>query len=434
MSHRNVSRLLFGVLSALAACAPTGEAGLDDSANIGTAIAEIRLAPPDVKCVVITVTRPNGAGMRFTYAMSGAANTSFFMTGLYIDNDTFQATAFNVPCAQSLTATATWVHANPVTVAVTHDPPVSVVLTMKTNGGTNGKAAVNAEFPDPRGIITEFTLPTANSGPMGITSGPDGNLWFTEGTRAAIGSITPSGVITETVVSGKPNQIITGADGNLWFTDDLVNFGIGKMSPNRILRTFPQGIRTGGIAVGGDGNVWFTSASSAAILSITPTGTVRSFPAPGTNQGLAAGSDGRLWFTDGSSRIGAMTLAGVVTEYLVPSGGGWPGSIVAGPDDNLWFTLDAASKVGRMTTAGVGTEFTVPGSKGASRIAVGPDGNLWFAENNPAAIARITPTGTITEFRIPNSTCVPTSITAGPDNNVWFTESSCNKIGRITPP
>ena len=28
--------------------------------------------------------------------------------------------------------------------------------------------------------ITEFAIPTANSGPVNITAGPDGNLWFTE--------------------------------------------------------------------------------------------------------------------------------------------------------------------------------------------------------------------------------------------------------------
>ena len=30
-------------------------------------------------------------------------------------------------------------------------------------------------------MITEFPTPTASSRPQGITTGPDGNLWFTEG-------------------------------------------------------------------------------------------------------------------------------------------------------------------------------------------------------------------------------------------------------------
>jgi virginiamycin B lyase len=30
------------------------------------------------------------------------------------------------------------------------------------------------------GKIREFPIPTADSQPVGITAGPDGNLWFTE--------------------------------------------------------------------------------------------------------------------------------------------------------------------------------------------------------------------------------------------------------------
>ena len=45
--------------------------------------------------------------------------------------------------------------------------------------------------------ITEFPIPTAGSYPGGITAGPDGNLWFAEGTAQKIGRITTAGVVTE---------------------------------------------------------------------------------------------------------------------------------------------------------------------------------------------------------------------------------------------
>lgn len=38
--------------------------------------------------------------------------------------------------------------------------------------------------------ITEFAIPTANSGSDEITAGPDGNLWFTERGTNKIGRIT----------------------------------------------------------------------------------------------------------------------------------------------------------------------------------------------------------------------------------------------------
>src|SRR5580700_3083304 len=55
--------------------------------------------------------------------------------------------------------------------------------------------------------LTEFPVPTSTIGygPLGITSGPDGNLWFTSGTQPNVGRITPSGTITEFLVSAPPS-------------------------------------------------------------------------------------------------------------------------------------------------------------------------------------------------------------------------------------
>jgi hypothetical protein len=40
------------------------------------------------------------------------------------------------------------------------------------------------------GDVTEFAVPTANSGPSAIAVGPDGNIWFTEELGNNIGRIT----------------------------------------------------------------------------------------------------------------------------------------------------------------------------------------------------------------------------------------------------
>jgi virginiamycin B lyase len=45
--------------------------------------------------------------------------------------------------------------------------------------------------------ISEFPVPTPGSQPAGITTGPDGNLWFTETVANQIGRITTAGVIKE---------------------------------------------------------------------------------------------------------------------------------------------------------------------------------------------------------------------------------------------
>jgi virginiamycin B lyase len=43
----------------------------------------------------------------------------------------------------------------------------------------------------PAQVFTEFPLPTSGSGPFGITTGPDGALWFTEGSASKIGASRP---------------------------------------------------------------------------------------------------------------------------------------------------------------------------------------------------------------------------------------------------
>ena len=81
--------------------------------------------------------------------------------------------------------------------------------------------------------IAEFTPPTSNNGPQYITTGPDGNLWFTETGVGKIGRVTPSGTITEFATcasNSAPFVITTGPDGNLWFTENSVG-KIGKITP-----------------------------------------------------------------------------------------------------------------------------------------------------------------------------------------------------------
>src|SRR5947209_3001595 len=67
----------------------------------------------------------------------------------------------------------------------------------------------------------EVPIPTANSQPDHIMTGPDGALWFTEFNGNKIGRVTTAGAITEfplpTANSG-PFGITARPDGALWFT------------------------------------------------------------------------------------------------------------------------------------------------------------------------------------------------------------------------
>src|SRR5207248_2013377 len=80
---------------------------------------------------------------------------------------------------------------------------------------------------------TDFVVPPgAEDLPLGITLGPDSNLWFANEGGRTIARINPgAGTITTFVVPNgiDPRYIVAGPDGNLWFNDLGGDF-IGKVT------------------------------------------------------------------------------------------------------------------------------------------------------------------------------------------------------------
>ena len=301
------------------------------------------------------------------------------------------------------------------------------------------------------GEIVHFPLP-AGSGPGGITTGPEGNLWFTESGSDRIGRITVTGKIREFPVptpKSKPSEIITGPDGNLWF----IEYGsekIGRITPAGQITEFPIppfAQTPSGITAGPGGDVWFTLAEEGAVGRISMQGEVELAHLNGPTidaRGITAGPDGNLWVAEEvgeppgelrSGQIARITPGGAVTNFRIPTRNGGPVfAITPGPDGDLWFTGD---NIGRITVNGQITVFRAPVRGEFDTIAAGPDGNLWFTstgfEAAERAIGRVTPHGLTTLF--PGKGYLG-GITAGPDGNVWFTESTPedeSSIARITP-
>ncbi len=90
---------------------------------------------------------------------------------------------------------------------------------------------------------------------MGITAGPDGNLWFTENgvTVSRIGEINPTthatGDFAAPTASSEPFGIAAGPDGNLWFTESSVS-GIGMIGAGAPAASIAAPVVAGGAQQG----------------------------------------------------------------------------------------------------------------------------------------------------------------------------------------
>src|SRR5438105_3139920 len=289
---------------------------------------------------------------------------------------------------------------------------------------------------------TDFLVPPGpQDNPLGIVTGPDGNLWYTNSNSHRIGRVTPTGVITTFPVPGGvfPDQIAKGADGNLWFTDALADF-VGRITTTGAITVFPltAGADPVGITLGPDNNIWFTEHGLSRVARITSTGTITEFPTgAGTDPyKLTTGSDGNLWFTNFESAfIGRLTPQGGVTLFPIPSGGNGA-AITLGPDGNIWFTENDVDEVAGVTPAGTISEVALPSFGTGAAITSGPDGELWVRElgYGGALVAAIEPanpvTGNILEFFLPDFSEFG-GITSGPHGNLWLTGTFSDSIGPL---
>jgi len=241
------------------------------------------------------------------------------------------------------------------------------------------------------GQLTEF--PVAGAPHLfGITKGPGDALWFIANccgdAHGKVGRITTGGQVSLFPVrrgTSPAPGITTGPDGNLWFGATNIprtfrGFGIDRIL-GFIQRMKPRGRVTGlfpiptlysdpsRIVTGPDGNLWFTQQGAVGANGCCePT-----HPAPG--------------------KIGRITTRGKITEFTTPTPFSNPAGITVGPDGNLWFAeysyevsgkpgvQHGGNKIGRITTAGQITEVAIPTPYArADGITSGPDG-LYFTES-----------------------------------------------------
>jgi streptogramin lyase len=252
---------------------------------------------------------------------------------------------------------------------------------------SNGALVSVQEFPAPTGCHPPYRFCMD-----GITTGPDGNVWFTEPIKGRIARLDPlTGIITEFAIplGGFPLRITAGPDGNLWFADNGTS-SVGRVTPLGVITEFaiPNQDPNAG-AHAGDPNYAY-----------------------GVNPGIAAGSDGNLWFNEEAGVCNANTCGATFDE------------------------------IGRITPSGtVLAGYPIATNSNVQSLTRGIDGNVWFAEagasdaqGNTVAgmqIGRLTPSGALTEFVTPTASSGPIDITLGGNGQIWFSERFVGGAGAI---
>ena len=210
----------------------------------------------------------------------------------------------------------------------------------------------------------EYAVPTAGSAPMGIASGPDGALWFAENNGAQIGRVTTGGAITEYATVQVPNftgpgprsafpyGITSGPDGNIWYSDlpigrtpgtaigrlplvscgDLTN-SVTSANNGTGVRDTPGAQQTVQIFLGNCGVPALTSATTSTIVT-PPSGcpAAPSIPSFASTLDYGQSTSHTSSFVDPSclgiytvtstTMIGSATLATTTTYYVVSKGAG----------------------------------------------------------------------------------------------------------------
>ena len=182
-------------------------------------------------------------------------------------------------------------------------PDGNVYFTDKGNVPGIGKVT-------PDGTVSEVVTPGAMSMPSELGGGPDGSVWFSDQQSPnAIGRLSAGGTVNEFSAGLQTNAaadaVVGGPDGKVWFDDQYnTHPAVGSITPTGQITEFPTPSDPSSIVFGVDGNLWASEYGTPVIQRITPTGAMTTFSAGLKTTAdlleseLIVGPDGNLWFTD----------------------------------------------------------------------------------------------------------------------------------------
>lgn len=251
--------------------------------------------------------------------------------------------------------------------------------------------------------------------------------------------------------SSSPTELLEDNSGNIWTNGQIYNSSTWHTSyyANKVNRstgsytTYDAWPNSQIMALGPDNNVW---ASDGYISKTDTTTGARSIYYPTSSYGntanttgaLTAGPDGNIWFSmDGNnapgvvSRIGRMNMTGA---FQPPFDIGATVTSLTGDSVHnvVWFTgryTSGGGVLGSITSSGVQTQYVTSTTNAPRLASIGPDGNVWFFMGNNQ-VGKMLPSGTVTYYALtPPGGLVRAAW--GRDGYLWATIQNKNQIARI---
>jgi sugar lactone lactonase YvrE len=229
----------------------------------------------------------------------------------------------------------------------------------------------------------------AGCGPVGIVSGGDGQMYFSQPSDGVLCGVNQvghvnadgsGGLVTTALLGGTTpvgQAFALGVSGGKLFIPDFEGdvvrrAALGTLAPEATIDT-PAGSAPDGIAADGAGNLWVTlyvsgqlarfpaGQASGSAATLTPTGATLSTPF-----GIVAGADSSMYVaSSGNARLLGVTAAPSYSFTALPFDAE-PWQLTNGPNNDLWVTDVANSRLLRVSNdPGAGG----PGGPGPGRPA-----------------------------------------------------------------
>ena len=303
-------------------------------------------------------------------------------------------------------------------------------------------------------LISNFTVPTANSVPDAIVAGLNHKLWFTEYGNGKIGEfdsvannfteyrIPSAGATPATLAFYGPDQV--------WFTDQNPNspsIWMFNTTSHGFRQFLTNATNSGPVFVLADvatKSVWFTDTTAAYlgeinITTLKPT----KFSSPASYSGpveiaLQNGTS-YLWVTEISGKIARFDTATNSFQELTPSVPlSYPVGIAVDGKGSVWVSEHGGSSIAEYIPSDsmwrkypTSQASASPGT-GPATLAIDSLGRLWFAEHYANRIGRLDPAaGIMEEFDIPVAGAYSLLNSLDQTGNFWFAEAYGNSIGMI---